>query len=338
MTALKKYQRIESVGLWRASAQEQRREVVVSIGDATLIISDMNDSAVAHWSLAAIERANPGKRPAIFYPAGDPGETLELAKSEKDMIDAIEKLRRAVDRARPKPGRLRWLGVTASVAAVAALAVFWLPGAVVSHAVTILPDVKRNDISRALRGHIERLTGAECRTPDGLRALSLLSNDIGVTPLGILPSTGANSSISLPNGRIMLNRNLVEDFEDPAVVAGFAVAERVRTSTADPLAALLQHAGTWDSLQLMATGRLQDDALRRYAEHLLTREVDAPETVPLLKGFRTANISSAPYAYAQDITGETVLPLIEGDPTLGQQPRALLSDADWLRLQSICGN
>ena len=44
MTALSKYDRLEASGLWRPTPQDQRREVVVSIGDATLVISDMNDS------------------------------------------------------------------------------------------------------------------------------------------------------------------------------------------------------------------------------------------------------------------------------------------------------
>ena len=56
MTAIKKYARLEASALWRASPDEQRREVVISIGDATLTISDLRDRILTHWSLAAIER------------------------------------------------------------------------------------------------------------------------------------------------------------------------------------------------------------------------------------------------------------------------------------------
>ena len=49
MTALDSYDRLEAAGLWRAGADAQRREVVVSIGDATLKISDMSDTVLAHW-------------------------------------------------------------------------------------------------------------------------------------------------------------------------------------------------------------------------------------------------------------------------------------------------
>ena len=96
MTALAKYDRLEATGLWRPSPQEQRREVIVSIGDATLVISDMNDQAIAHWSLAAVDRYGSSTSPAVFHPDGDPSETLELMNSEAEMINAIEILRKAV--------------------------------------------------------------------------------------------------------------------------------------------------------------------------------------------------------------------------------------------------
>ena len=118
MTALAKYDRLEATGLWRPFPQEQRREVIVSIGDATLVISDMNDQAIAHWSLAAVDRYGSSTSPAVFHPDGDPSETLELMNSEAEMIDAIEILRKAVSKTRPKPGRLRWMGATVSVGAV----------------------------------------------------------------------------------------------------------------------------------------------------------------------------------------------------------------------------
>ncbi len=336
MTALKKYQRIEAVGLWRAAPGEQRREVVVSIGDATLVISDMTDRAVAHWSLAAVERANPGKRPALFHPDGDPGETLELAKSEKEMIDAIETLRRAVDRARPKPGRLRWLSATLSVAAVVALGVFWLPGAIISHTVSILPSVKRAEIGRGLLMQIERLTGPACADATGQRALSRMGANLGVGPLSILPS-GLNNSLSLPGGRVLLNRALVEDFEEPDVVAGYALVERLRARQNDPLEALLQHAGAWASFRLMTTGDVKAETLARYAQHVLRAPRPEPDTEAVLQSFADAGLRSTPYAYARDITGETVLPLIEADPMSGQTPKELLPDGEWLRLQTICG-
>ena len=126
-TALSKYQRLEAAGLWRADAEAQRIDVIVSVGEATLTMTDMRERVQAHWSIAAIARANPGQTPAIYHPDGDPGETLELPENETDMIVAIETLRNAIARQRPRPGRLRLYGVMASVLAVLLMGLFWLP-------------------------------------------------------------------------------------------------------------------------------------------------------------------------------------------------------------------
>ena len=336
MTALRKYDRIEATALWRARPEDQRREVVVSIGDATLVIVDLKDQAIAHWSLAAVERANPGERPAVFHPDGDPGETLELDAGEAEMIAAIETLRRAVEKARPRPGRLRWMGLSLSLAAVMALAVFWLPGAVITHTVSVVPAVKRVAIGDALLRRIERISGAACADPAGLRALRTLRSRLGTGPLSILPG-GVRSSLHLPGGRTLLNRSLVEDFEEPDVVAGYALAEQVLAASGDPLRRMLQVAGPWASFRLLTTGEIDGAALDSYAEYLLRSPRPDPAPDALLTSFARAELRSSPYAYARDVTGESTLAFIEGDPMSGTTATPLLSDADWLRLQSICG-
>ncbi|MEM6564060.1 MAG: hypothetical protein AAF665_06425 [Pseudomonadota bacterium] len=336
MTALKKYARLEASGLWRAAPDEQRREVVVSIGEATLVISDMRDSAITHWSLAAVERSNPGKRPALFHPDGDPGETLELGADEAQMIDAIEKLRRAVASARPKSGRLRWFGLLLSLMCVCTLAFLWLPPALTQHAARVVPAVKRAEIGAALQERIERITGPICDDAAGTRALQTLRTRVGSGPIYVVPGTLA-TSLHLPGGTILVDRALIEDFEEPDVVAGFALAEHTLAAGSDPLFDMLDTLGPGASFQLLTTGFVSSEILDYYAELLLTSDRDVPPPDALLSAFAAREIRSTPYAYARDVTGESVLALIEADPMVSKTPIPLLSDADWLRLQSICG-
>lgn len=89
MTALTEYQRLESSGVWRASAQDQRRDVMISIGDATLVIYDTANRPLAHWSLAALVRLNVGTRPALFAPAPDAPEELEVADDTIDRKSVV---------------------------------------------------------------------------------------------------------------------------------------------------------------------------------------------------------------------------------------------------------
>ena len=336
MVALKKYARLEGAALWRAHPDEQRREVIVSIGDATLVISDMQDRALTHWSLAAVVRANPGKRPAVFHPDGDAGETLEFAEDEAQMIDAIEKLRRAIDRSRPKPGRVRWAGVLLSVGLVAALAFFWLPGALVSHTMSVVPQVKRAEIGAALSERLQRMTGPACSDPAGQAALRKLRARLGTGPLQVVPGA-ISTALALPGGVILLDRALVEDFEEPDVVAGYVLAADITARANDPLRQMLTHVGTVANFQFLTTGAFRSETIDSYAQLLLTETREIAPTDALLQAFEARDIRSTAYAYALDVTGETVLPLIEGDPMAGRDPVEVLSDADWLRLQNICG-
>ncbi len=338
MTALAEYQRLESTGLWRADPQAQRRNVIVSLGDATLTITDTHGKVLTHWSLAAVARANPGKRPAIFHPDGDSGETLELPEDEAEMVAAIERLRSVIERRRPHPGRLRFL-IIALIAALLVLgAVFWLPGALIAHTTRVVPLVKRAEIGAALQTRITRVAGAPCQEPGALQALDHLSQRFLGRSGGLVVLPGGTAlSAHLPGQTILLNRILVEDWEDPEVTAGFILAEATRMAAKDPLRDLLDHVGLPGALRLLTTGNLSDASLNSYAESLMTA---APAPIPdetLLQAFATAGVHSTPYAFALDITGETTLALIEADPFSGATLPSVIEDSDWVRLQGICG-
>lgn len=336
MTALKQYDRLEATGLWRASPDDQRREVLVSIGEATLTISDSNDRALTHWSLAAIVRVNPGQRPAIFNPDGDPGETLELAEDETTMIDALEKVLSAIGRARPHPGRLRIYSVLVAIVTMLALLIFWLPGALIRHTVSVVPDIKRQTIGQALLGRVQRIGGPACSTPETTAVLASLAQRTGVRQLVVLRA-GVSDSLHLPGGIVLLNKALIEDYDDPAVAAGYILSERARVTEYDPLAELLSHAGPAASFRLLTTGKLTQANLDAYAEQVLINPRPALSDQTTLGIFAQSAIPTTPYAYARDITGESVLGLIEADPMAGRTLEPVLSDRDWVQLQNICG-
>ncbi|SFR42176.1 hypothetical protein [Litoreibacter janthinus] len=335
MTALKEYDRLESTGIWRESPEAQRRDVLISFGDATLIIRDKTDTALAHWSLPAIERLNPGARPALFRPGPDAGEELEL--EDATLIDAIEKIRKTIAKRRPHRGRLRIYIFGGVVAAIAALGFFWLPGALVRHTVTVVPESKRLAIGTALLGHMTRLTGDTCRSNLGTAALARLKARVlgdGLRKAYVVPS--GPEALYLPGDLLLLNRTVVEDHDSADVAAGYMIAAAEQTRFADPLEMLLQDAGGAATLHLLTTGQINDDALRDYAETLLATPLPKPDTGLMLDRFATAKVAASPYAYAVDVTGESTLELIEADPYRGVEAPRLLSDGDWISLQDIC--
>ncbi len=341
MTALKEFEKIEATAIWRADEDAQRRDVIVTLGDATLTLFDMQERVLAHWSIPAIARANPGELPAVFHPDGDPGETLELGEDSDLMIDAIEKLRKAVERRRPHPGRLRLTSALVMVGAIAALGVFWLPDAVRHQTMAALPEVKQREIGAQIVDAAARFTGAACHATAPDRALRKIANRLfsGTASTIVVVPDGLQDVIALPGNHFVVGRALVEDYETPEVLAGFLMAERFRSESGETsIRAVLEQGGLFDNLRLLTTGTLPDSVANTYAELLLSQTrtpLIGPEVLP---AFSAAKVSSRPYAYAVDVTGETTLHLIEADPMAGKSPPAILSDSEWVELQGICEN
>ena len=334
MTALTEYQRLESPGIWRATPDDQRRDVMISIGDATLVIYDNANRALAHWSLPALVRLNPGTRPALFAPAADAPEELEVA--DDTMVDAMEKVRKTIERRRPKQGRLRLYLLGGGLAAALALGVFWLPDTLIRNAAAVVPAAKRIDLGNRLLANIRRVAGTPCNTPRGSRALGLLYARLLPDRPGALVvlAGGIPKTAHLPGGQILLNRSLVEDHEAPDVAAGYILAEALHASAQDPVRAMLQATGPITAIRLLTTGDIPDATLAEYAEILMSAPPPQPSDSALLEAFRVAEVSSTPYAYARDISGETTIALIEADPG-GSAP--VLADSSWVSLQGICG-
>ena len=87
MTALKKYARLESSGLWKESKSTQFIEVLITFGKTSLILSDYKDNPLTHWSLTAIKLASRNQDEAIFSTSFDDGESLLI--KDKHMIEAL---------------------------------------------------------------------------------------------------------------------------------------------------------------------------------------------------------------------------------------------------------
>jgi hypothetical protein len=332
MTALKKYQRLECSGLWRASPQAQRRDVVVAFREATLVIADpRTEVPLSHWSLPAVERLNLGTVPALYSPDAGQSETLEL--EDADMIAALETVHMAVERRKPHPGRLRGWIVGGGLTVVVGLAVFWLPGAMSRHAAVVLPEATRSDIGHMALKDLMRLTGSPCAAPLGKKAETALAARL--KPAGVaevlVVREGVAEALALPGGIVVLNRDLVEKADDAETAAGFALAEATRAGASDPVVRLLDFAGPLATARLLATGRLPDGALDGFAETLLAQ---APPPLPdslLVPAFKAQNLSLRAYAQALQDSG-----LAEADPFQGASPDPVLADRDWVSLQAIC--
>lgn len=330
MTALDRYVRLESGGLWREEPDAQRRDVVISFGDATLVISDKAGRPLTHWSLPAVTRQNPGERPAIYTPDEDASEAVEIA--EDTMIDAIEQVRKALAKARPQPGKLRHLMTVGLIAITLALAIFWLPGALTRQTLAVVPQPKRVEIGATILGHMQSETGPACREPRASDAAGRFAKRIfgsdTATQIIIVPQL-PSGAVAIPGDLIVLDHNLLQGTDDPAVAAGYVLAAHADRVDMDPLEKVLDDAGLAVTFRLLTTGEIPTDILKANANAVATGPwVDraAGKLGPL---FAQAAIPSAPYAAVVDIQ-------IPPDEAEGQSQAPILDDADWVSLQNIC--
>lgn len=332
MTVLEQYQRLECDGVWQPAADAQRRNVFVSLGEATLIIRDGADSALAHWSLPAIERINPGAMPAQYRPGAGSGEVLEIA--DETMIEAIRIVRQAVSRAGAHPGRLRRAVLWASLSAALALSVFWLPGALVRHTASVLPDPLRAEIGQRLLQALQPITGRACTAPEGLAALRRLRGAVAPDAGGnvVVVPGGPVTSAVLPGPLILLRADLIAEAPGPDAVAGALLAEATRAREADPLTRFLEAAGPWTALSVLTRGTVPEAALTAYADTaLIAPRAGVPDGV-IASAFARAGIAPGPYLDRAEPPEAWLADTASASPSNGQ----VLTDAAWLKLRGIC--
>ncbi|MDZ4311442.1 MAG: hypothetical protein U1A24_12920 [Cypionkella sp.] len=337
MTALRKYLRLESPGLWRETPSAQLREVVVGLREATIVLSDpKTEMALAQWSLPALTRLNPGKLPALYSPGEDDAETLEVDDTE--MMAALDTVRTALERRRPKPGRLRGVLLGGFGAVIGSLAVFWLPGQLIDYTAAMLPPATRSDLGKLALQDLTKVTGSPCTGKAGTAASVALGLRINPThpPHVLVVRDALQAPLALPGDLLILPEKLLQSTETPDALAGYILNATGQAALSDPMRPLLEKAGLLATIRLLASGAIAPEALDGYGESLLIPPTPTLSDEAQLAAFQAAKITAQPYAYAVDKSGETTLPLIEADPfPKGSQPE-VLSAAHWKALQDIC--
>lgn len=331
MTALEKFTRLESTGLWRAERDAQRIEVIVKFGDASLVLSDTNGRPYTHWSLAAITRLERHQNTTVYTVDAQGEETLEL--DDQVMIEAIDKVRNAVRKSRPSPGRLRLTIAAGIVLAISLLCFFWLPNAAARYAVSLVPDARVDQFGREALDHVSEFTGPVCQAPEVQIILDKLERRIIGTDSNQLSivDLGTRRSALLPGGQILLNRSLVSAFTGPEVLAGYALLERASQDETQPLLELFQFAGLRETMRFLSSGNLSPGVLASFSKTRLTGSLSSPDTENLRLLFEVAELSSEEFTKVEPAYAS----LQENDPFL-REFRPLLSDAEWLALQNVC--
>jgi len=336
-TALKKFERLESLALWRSEPDAHRREVTLSFGMSSLIITDHAERPLGHWSLATIERLNPGGSPALYAPDSEASETLEI--EDNLMVEARETVRKAIGRKRPKRGRLRLtIALSASVLIVAAVFLA-LPKTLRDQASRSLPSATRAEISQLINEELWKTTGRPCSTAFSENAIIRLQERLfepsSANQITFVKFAG-DDVWELPDGTFVVGSALVEDFDTPHIVAGFIAAAILEAERTPAIDAFVNSLRVVELIDLLTSGTVSGQAAARFARQMIT----APSALKVDDAF--IDFAQEKELALSALIG-AVTPLEGSSEVLNEAVNnnqavatPIMSDGDWVALQAIC--
>ena len=343
MTALEQYIRLEAIGFWRETPDSEAREVIVSFGNATLMLRDGSDAALTHWALSATHVVDLGEDGTIYSPDPDATETLRIA--DREMIEAIAKVAAARTPRLPTRRQRNWLVVLLLVLAIAGLTAALGPDLLKTYTASRISPLNKQAIAGEMLREIERTRGPACELSEaaaifrnlGARVLPGATIEVAVVPLA-----GA-ATASLPGGRILLDPGTLRRMKNPEELVGWIVQEILRADRMPPMSAMLQSGSLRVTIDLLSSGTLDPNLIRQFA-----RGIGAPGSIAdaaldeaLLRTLSAAGLPSLPFATAIAREGgaiDRVRRLRAGNTiAAGAEFDPALSDQDWVLLKGICG-
>ncbi len=373
MTALEKYAKLEATARYFDGEFASPRDVVVCFGERSLVITALNDVALAHWPLASLRAIGArGDRAVQLVPGESSDERLVIEDAE--MLAAIRQVcpglyHRKVDRRRVRSAFF-WSG--AAIASVLTI-VFVLVPALAGQLAQMIPPEREQQLGDAVVDQIRTIfewTSGEapemCDSANGLAALNRMGDRLTAgldlpypLRLGVINLDMINA-VAVPGGRILVFKGLLSAADSPEEVAGVLAHEIGHVAHRDPTREALRAAGTTGVLGLMlgdvfGAGLVvvMTDAILN-ASYQRDAEERADETAYELLG--DAGLPSTPFAgFFEKVRkkygdGEGVLKLISSHPGLAERAERaaaadrigdrpfdpVLDDRDWIALKGIC--
>ena len=332
MTALDRYVRLEAQGEWRAPGAADWREVLVSFGNATLVLSDFSDHPLTHWSLAATRAVDRTTAAVTYAPDMDSDEALRIADPQMNAaIAEVTAMARGIAPA-PQPRRRRWGLILAAVSI--ALAAGFGPGLLRTLAVDLLPEDRADLLDTEIR---TKVTGRLCTATEGRAALGEIVRRIAPGAATMVLDQGHVRAERLPGGTLALSRATIESAATPDELAGWISLARHQPADAGPYGVWVAEMPLTDLFHFLISAEFRDRDLAAMAA-TLDAEPPAPRTEQIVAAARDVAelghdprgfVSAARASFAGLGTFELSPPPADTIP--------LIDDQSWVALQGICG-
>ena len=371
MTALARYERLEAAGRYFDGETARPREVIVKFGDASLIVSNMEDLPITHWSLAGVRDISHDGGGLALTPDRDSDERLIV--TDPEMVEAIREVCPDLRR-RPPPPRNRWrrIAIWSALALGSVYAIaFHIVPSLADQMAALIPPEAEIAMGEEMVDQFAALIAEDgpprfCESPAGTRALAAMTARLETRAGSHVPLTvrvldhSMVNAFALPGGQIVLFRGLLEKADDPEEVAGVLGHEIGHVVARDPTRLTLRSAGTAGLLGILLGDFTGTTVTVGLTEAILRsgyqREAEAQADVFAADLLGEEGLPTAPLANFFDklhaAHGETsgLLTHLSTHPDLrgraaktrdadaiGNAPfEPVLNDQDWVALRNIC--
>lgn len=288
MTALDKYTRLEAVGLWRESPAKPPTEVIVSFGDAVLLLSDFQEQPLSHWAMAATARISLEGAKAVYTPDTEGYETLEIDDAE--MVEAIAQVARATTTPRRKKSVLTSLFLL-GVLAVGGFATLRGPAFLRTQAHTITSPEIANKLGLEMLAALKLDTCSQTRA-NAARDL-LLERVFPEGGVQLIITDGSSTPTTLPTafpgGILIVGNGTLQAMRSPEQLAMLLQTLTERGIAEHATAQLFEGSSLAEIFTYVTTGNLPAERLMSAAKMAINRPLDgitlaiAPKDPPLLR-------------------------------------------------------
>lgn len=322
------YMCFEASGVWRENAETPPRDVIVSLGERTLVLSDIGDRILGHWARAGLIPLRTEGGTTVYTLSAESGETLAIADRQMNAEisgrthDAQVSPRKR--RKRPRLGLI--VAASFSIGLTATLASF-TPGAMRHQTLRLIQPGQAAELSDRILLILMDKGAQPCRHPTGERNINRLTATLatpGEAPVRTRVMDLANASAArLPDGSVVVSQSAITAArvpEDLAVVLAVALAR-------DPLETLVNSMGPFDHMVYFLTADLRpttlDDATRAALAPATSDEMAAAAT-------RLESLGLATGAQGQEHSGDDRLRLLSGSTA------SPLEAINWGSIKRIC--
>lgn len=253
MTAIDKYIRLEAVGQWKETPDDAGQEIIVSFGDATLVLSDFQETPTSHWALAGMRRLSLEGTKAVYSPDTQGFETLEI--DDAAMVEAISQVSRLTQTQTPKKRRgyglwVAFIFLLFGIAAIAPIAIRYQARAMTSP-----------ESARYIGYQMIDSTGIDqCSNSEGNAARDLLVERVfdGDTHRLII-SNEVQGSLVYPGGLIILGISELQGFLSPDDLSNWLINNSNIVDTT--LNAMFRQAPLMSMVNYISSGELRSEII-----------------------------------------------------------------------------